>query len=285
MGQFILSGFSDEISPDFAEQLRVTQELGIAYIEIRGVNGRSITDHSLDEVSVLRSRLDSQGIGVSAIGSPIGKIKIEDDFESHFETFKHTVEIANILGTRYVRIFSFFMEKGKAEQHREEVLRRLRTLVDYAEQKDIILLHENEKDIYGDTAERCKDLYETLNSDNFRLIFDPANFVQCGVRTFPDAYEMLKDKVIYYHIKDAISENGRVVPSGKGDGHLPEIIKDLRKSDYEGFLSIEPHLGDFVGFSDLEGDGDIPEFEEASDADKFKLAYESLMAIIEEVSI
>mgnify|MGYP001815148295 CR=1 FL=1 len=122
-----------------------------------------------------------------------------------------------------------------------------------------------------------------MDSDHFKLIFDPANYVQCKVDTYPEAFDALKDKVIYYHIKDALMETGQVVPSGKGDGHIRDIIGQLKKSQYEGFLSLEPHLGDFVGFSDLEGDGDIPEFEEASDAGKFELAYTSLMEIIEEV--
>lgn len=280
MNGFVITGFSDEISPDFEMQLNEIERLGIAHIEIRGVDGKNIIEYSIDEVKDIKIRMDNKGIKVSAIGSPIGKIKITDDFQAHFSKFKHTIEVAKILETSYIRMFSFFMKEGSALKHRGEVLKRLEAMVKYAEQEGIILLHENEKEIYGDTPERCLDLYESMNSDSFKLIFDPANFVQCGVKTYPEAFELLKDKTIYYHIKDAVMATGEVVPSGHGDGHLPEIIGALKKRHYKGFLSIEPHLGDFVGFSDLEGEGDIAEFKEASDASKFELAYTSLVVIL-----
>ncbi|GKX31450.1 hypothetical protein SH1V18_39300 [Vallitalea longa] len=283
MSQFVLTGFSDEISPDFSVQLEEMKKLGIEYIEIRGVNGKNIVEHSIKEVNKIKKEMDSIGIKVSAIGSPIGKIKITDDFENHFETFKHIIEIAKVLETKYIRMFSFYIETADVLRYRDEVIKRLKILVNYAEQQDIILLHENEKDIYGDIPERCLDLYNTINSSHFQLIFDPANYVQCNITTYPNAFNTLKDKVTYYHIKDAVNATGEVVPSGKGDGHIFEIISELKNCGYKGFLSLEPHLGDFVGFSNLESDGDIPKFKEASDAGKFKLAFNSLMKIIREV--
>lgn len=280
MSQFILSGFSDEISADFEVQLNEMANLGIAYIEIRGVNGKSVVEHSIEEMDVIKNQMATKGIQVSAIGSPIGKIQITDDFEPHFKLFQHTIEIAKKLGTSYIRMFSFFMEAGSAAGHRDEVLRRLKLMVEVAEQEGITLLHENEKDIYGDTPERCLDLYRSMNSNNFKLIFDPANFIQCGVKAYPDAFDLLKEHVSYYHIKDAIMATGKVVPAGKGDGHIAEIIQALNARAYEGFLSLEPHLGAFIGFSDLEGDSHVPEIKETSDMSKFTLAYDSLMTII-----
>lgn len=281
MSKFMITGFSDEISPDFKVQLEEVKKLGIAYIEIRGVNGKNISDHSLEEVKKIKNQMDDQDVSVSAIGSPIGKIKITDDFDPHFEKFKHTIEIAKLLNTKYIRLFSFFMESDSCHQHRDEVIKRLKTMVNYAEREDMILLHENEKDIYGDTPQRCLDLYKAMDSNSFQLIFDPANFVQCKINAYPEAFDLLKDHVIYYHIKDAMMETGQVVPSGHGDGHLQEMISELNHRDYVGFLSLEPHLGDFVGFSDLEGDVDVPEFTETSDASKFQLSYTSLMTIID----
>ncbi len=283
MYEFILTGFADEINRDFDVQLNEINGMGIDYIEIRSVDGKSIVAYSLDEIKAIKEKLDAANVKISAVGSPIGKIKITDDFEPHFELFKHTVEIAKLLGTNYIRLFSFFVEEGTADSHRDEVMRRMLALKDYVEGTDIILLHENEKDIYGDTAERCLDIYKTLNSDNVKLIFDPANFVQCQVETYPHAFNMLKDHVIYYHVKDAIKSSGEVVPSGYGDGHLPEIIKELKDRSYKGFLSLEPHLGMFDGFAALEGEGVSPVFEEKSDAGKFKLAVSCLKSIIEEV--
>lgn len=284
MSKFIITGFADEIDSDFSVQLKEIYQLDIAYIEIRGINGRNVTEYSLEEIKVIKNQMDEANIKVSAIGSPIGKIKIQDDFKSHFELFKHTVALAKVFETKYIRLFSFFMKAEETEQYRDEVMRRLKAFTDYVEGSDIILLHENEKEIYGDTPERCLDIYKTVDSKNFKLIFDPANYVQCGVETYPHAYNLVKDHTIYYHIKDALALDHKVVPAGYGDGHLKEIIGALYRNNYEGFLSLEPHLGHFIGFDALEDNGDVPEYEEESDAGKFKLAADSLRKILMEVS-
>ncbi len=280
MESFIVSGFADEIGPEFEKQIQGLKDLDIHYMEIRGVNGRNIIDHDLDEVRTIKKQLDAEGIRVSAIGSPIGKIHITDAFEPHFERFKKTVEIAKILETSYIRLFSFFMEAKSAQENRQEVMTRLKQMVDYVADKDVILLHENEKGIYGDTAERCLDIVQTMNSDKLRLIFDPANFIQCGVETYPHAFQLLQDHVVYMHIKDALFESGKVVPVGYGHGCVRQILQGLKEKGYKGFLSLEPHLGEFVGFSSLEQEVDGPTFEESSDFGKFKVAADALRKIL-----
>ncbi len=224
--------------------------------------------------------MDKAGIRVSSIGSPIGKIKITDDFDSHFEVFKKVVKIAKILETRYIRIFSFFGDGEWNDTLRKEVILKLRALIDYAQKEDIILLHENEKDIYGDTKERCLDLMKELSCDNFKAVFDPANFVQCGVDT-KEAYEMLKPYVEYMHIKDALS-SGIVVPAGEGIGNVEYILKDLFKNGYNGFLSLEPHLGEFEGLAFLEM-GDLMKNLPKSSEGTFTLAYRALKNILERI--
>ncbi|HHW71368.1 MAG TPA: sugar phosphate isomerase/epimerase [Clostridiales bacterium] len=253
MGKFILSAFADEIDQDLTVQMDVLEKHDINYIEMRGVNGKNIVEYSLDEVKTIKGKLDERGFKISAIGSPIGKIMIEDDFRPHLELFKHTLEIAKILETRYIRMFSFYIPNGEeASKYRDEVLSRWNRFVDAAKDTDIILLHENEKGIYGDTAERCLDLLENLDNKRVKAIFDPANFIQCDVETYPYAFELLRDYIEYMHIKDARFSDHEVVPSGKGDGKIKEILTELYNMGFEGFLSIEPHLANFVGFSELE---------------------------------
>ena len=98
-------------------------------------------------------------------------------------------------------MFSFYIPEGeKPESYREEVMNRWRQFMQAAQGPGITLLHENEKGIYGDTPLRCLDLVRELNSEDMKLIFDPANFVQCDVETYPEAYELLKDHIAYMHI-------------------------------------------------------------------------------------
>ena len=278
-----ISGFADEIDAALDRQIEVIKKLGIAHIEMRGVNGKGLVEHSLEEAKIIKEKLDANNIRLSAIGSPIGKIRITDDFEEHFELFKHTVEIAKIMDTPFIRMFSFFMPEGEPpEKHKSEVFRRLKLFVDYAKKHDVILMHENEKGIYGDNAARCKEIMDEFACDNFGAVFDFANFVQCRQDT-REAYHILKSYIMYIHIKDAKLENGKVVPAGYGDGNVKEILKDLIKNGYAGTLSLEPHLADFTGFDELElGETTIAAKEKLSGEEAFTIAYKALKNILQQ---
>lgn len=276
-----ISGFSDEIASDILTQFKVLNRLGISFFEPRGINGKNISSLNDDDVNELKEEMNEHGIKASSIGSPIGKIKLTDDFDEHFELFKRTVKIAKMLETKYIRIFSFYHNGGEwSIDERAEVLRRLRTMISYAKENNIVLLHENEKDIYGDIAERCEDLMKELYCENFKAVFDPANFVQCGTDTRL-AYEKLKQYVEYMHIKDALSESGRVVPAGIGDGNLEFIVTDFLKN-CGGFLSLEPHLGAFEGLADLELDDSMLSLPQGGEG-TFTVAFNALKKIIEKI--
>lgn len=278
-----ISGFSDEIAESAAKQFTVLSKLDIHYFEPRGVDGKNIASLSDEEVVQLKKMMDQHGIKVSSIGSPIGKIKLGEPFEEHFELFKRVVQIAKQLETKYIRMFSFYHEGGEEwnAQERTEVLNRLGRMIDHAKEQDVILLHENEKDIYGDTADRCMDLMRELYSDHFKAVFDPANFVQSKQDTLY-AYENLKEYIAYMHIKDAKFIDGSVVPVGLGDGNVEEILKRLFDKGYDGFLSLEPHLGSFSGLSELELSDKMENLPDGGEG-TFTLAYRALCGILEKI--
>lgn len=276
-----LSGFADEIDMNLSKQIEVLKKLQIDHVEMRGVNGKGLVDYSIQEAREIKKQLDESGIQLSSVGSPIGKIKITDDFAPHMELYKHTVEIAHEMETPYIRMFSFFMPEHESyDPYRGKVMDQLGQFVDYAKASNIILLHENEKDIYGDVADRCLELMKEFYGDHFKAVFDFANFVQCKQDTLA-AYEMLKPYIAYIHIKDALWSDGSVVPAGHGDGNVEKILKLLKDSGYQGFLSLEPHLADFAGFSSLEQS--TGEKKKLSGEEAFTIACEALRKILERI--
>lgn len=254
MEHIILSGFSDEIAPELDLQLAAIREWGLSHIELRAADGVNVSDFSTEKGKEVKNKLAGAGVSVSSIGSPIGKIGIEEDFAPHLEKLKCTLEIQKELGAPYLRMFSFYIPQGRApEDFREEVLDRVGRMAEEAAAWDSVLLHENEKGIYGDNAPRCKELLEAFYGPHFKAVFDFANFVQVGQQTLP-AYELLKPYVEYVHVKDAQWGTGAVVPAGQGDGHVKDILTDLIGGGWKGFLSLEPHLTDFAGLAALEQD-------------------------------
>jgi sugar phosphate isomerase/epimerase len=238
-----LSGFADEISPDLTEQCEVASGLGLKYIEVRSAWDVNILDLSPDQLATMKKTLSGYGIRVSSIGSPIGKIFIDEDFGPHLERMRHAAEVAHELDAPYIRIFSFFMRPGAdPADHRAEVIDRMRALVRVAEEADLILLHENEKEIYGDIPRRCLDIVRSVGSPHLRLAWDPANFVQVGIKPYTDGYASLRPHVEYVQIKDALAADGTVVPAGEGDGEVARTLRALHHDGFDGFFSLEPHL-------------------------------------------
>ena len=249
-----LSGFADEISDDFTEQCQVAAGLGLQFIEVRSAWGINILDLDAQQLATVRQTLADHGLAVSSIGSPIGKIPINEDFEPHLQRARHAGEVANLLGAGFIRIFSFFITDGSdPDDHRDEVLRRMTALAEVATDAGVIMLHENEKEIYGDIPRRCLDIVTSVDSPNLKLAWDPANFVQVGVRPFTEGYDDLRPHVAYVQIKDALLADASVVVAGAGDGELVETVRALRADGFDGFFSLEPHLGEYTAFGALSG--------------------------------
>ena len=246
-----LSGFADEIGPDLELQIETLASEGLKFLELRGVWGKNVLDLTADDRKRLKKRLRQAGIGVSSIGSPIGKVRIDEPWADHVARFKIALDAAEFFEAPFIRIFSYYPpEGGRIEDHRDEVIRRLNEQMQLAKGRRAQLLHENEAAIYGEKTEGCLDIARRV--PGIRLIFDPANFVCAGVRP-REAWTVLRDKVVYFHIKDAILGSGQIVPPGEGDGDIAGVLRDaIVGRGYDGFLSLEPHLaaaGQFSGFS------------------------------------
>jgi sugar phosphate isomerase/epimerase len=248
-----LSAFADEIAPGLDEQLRVCRECGIAQIELRTVDGVNVLDFDPQMRRDIRARLADDGIGVQTIASPIGKVTITEPWPRHFDRFKRGVEAAEFFGAPFLRVFSYYAPSPDDDirTHRGEVLRRTQAKVDYLDGHPVVMLHENEKDLYGEKGRECADLMRSIESPKLRCAFDFANFVQAGERP-RDNWPALKPYTVQIHIKDALLDGGAVVVAGAGDGDIPAILTDAYADGYRGYLSLEPHLavaGQFSGFS------------------------------------
>ena len=250
MSNIRLCAFADEADANRLGQIKALTENSIPYLEIRGVDGTNIADLSREAALRFKSELDAAGIRVWSIGSPTGKTQISGCFDDDIAKFKHLLDMAEIFEAKRIRLFSFYGTNGE-DTYFDEVCRRLNIFCDLCDQRGVIPCHENEKGIYGENAPHCLAIHKAV--PRLKAVFDPANFVQCGVDTL-GAWELLRPYTYYGHIKDALAD-GRVVPPGTGLGHLKEYLPDLLKNS-SGVLTMEPHLTKFVGLSALENGDD-----------------------------
>jgi sugar phosphate isomerase/epimerase len=269
-----LSGFADEISADPAEQLATLAAESITHLELRSARGVNVADMTDADVAGFAAALDGAGVTVSALGSPIGKIAVSAPIGPELDRLRRVADVAATLGTGLVRVFSFFIPPGEPPaRYRGQVIDRMAALAQVAAGRGLVLAHENEKEIYGDHPGRCADLIATVDSPALRSTFDAANFVQCGVRPYTEAYALLRPSLSYVQIKDARLATGEVVPAGEGDGQVRETLAALRDSGFAGILSLEPHLvtaGRFGGYSG---------------PDAFRRAARALKSVLDELSI
>jgi sugar phosphate isomerase/epimerase len=250
---FTLSGFADEISPEPGIQLETLAAESIRFLELRSAWSANVAAMTDAQLASFQREIEAAGVRVSAIGSPIGKIGIDEPIGPELERMRRIADVAGLFGTAIVRVFSFFIPAGEPpERYRQPVIDRMGALAQIAAERGIVLAHENEKEIYGDIPERCADLIASVGSPALRATFDAANFVQCGVRPHTDGYPLLRPYLVYLQVKDAVAATGQVVPAGQGDGQVRETLAALAASGFSGYASLEPHLaeaGRYGGFS------------------------------------
>ena len=284
MANFIFSAFADEIDSNFEEQLKALKELNIGLIELRGVNGKSFIELSDEEVNAVKEQLDSYGIGISALGTPIGKITVDGDFEAHKKLLTRIMDIGDVLGCKVLRMFSFYPAEGMADDtFKSVVFDYIQQLLEMASARGFILCHENEKDIFGYSPERELELMEHFGGE-LKAVLDAGNFAFC----FQDAskgYPLLKDYIHYFHIKDA-DETGAIVPPGKGLACLEETLKavNIDRKGEDVIITMEPHLMNFTGLSSLSKLDDIHHvysFETPFEA--FKVATDAVRQMIDRI--
>ena len=250
---FSLSAFADEISHDPREQVDALKASRVRFIEFRSIDKTNVLALTDERIREFKKLLDGEGIGLSAIGSPVGKYPIDQPLEPHLDKLKRAVELCGVFGTRGVRVFSYYppgndpnFDVTNWPAHRDEVIRRMGVMADLAAKSGVVLFHENEHRIYGDSPERVADILGSVNSPALRAAYDAANYAYGNFDPVA-GWEKTKAYTSHFHIKDwkkgghaAGHEYG--VIAGTGDGHIAHSIKGAVAMGYTGYATMEPHL-------------------------------------------
>jgi len=253
-----LGVLTDEVSPDLTEALDWAREHGLKHVEIRTVNGRNVMDLSDEELAGIRREAERRGLFVSAVASPVFKCALDparpvmkgdmfgqkdEDVAAHYGKLDRAIQIARLLGTRRIRIFSFWREQDPL-RYEEEIVQHLKKAAEIAERQDVLLLLENEPSCNGGFAAEVGRLARLAASPALRVLWDPGNEAYGGRPAFPEGYSEVKDVLDHVHLKDAlVTADGtpRCVPIGRGRVPYAEQIAALERDGYRGLYTIETH--------------------------------------------
>lgn len=255
ISSFTISGFGDEIAEDPAEQLDVLGRLQIQHLDLRGAWGRNVLDLTDQDVQALKRLLGERGARVATIASPIGKSPIGGPAAYEVERLETAIRLAEAFEAPLIRVFSYYHEGIPHDACRDEVITRLRAWAELADEHGVVLLVENEGDLWGDTPDRLVDLLTAVDSPFVRLTLDTGNFASLGIASYDEAYHKLEPWLSHIQIKDVQRANRKVVPAGHGDGQILEVLSAASADGYQGYLALEPHLaiaGRAGGFSGAE---------------------------------
>ena len=265
-----LCAFSDEAGSSLEEQIFALKRNNISLMELRSIDKKNVADFSIEEAMAYQKILEENNISVWSIGSPIGKVNINVDFEEYLKKVAHVCELAKVFKTDKIRMFSFF----HAYEDEEKVYEYLRKMVEVATSYGVNLYHENEKDIFGDTAERVQKIMNNVNG--LKYIYDPANYLQCDQKA-ELTLELFHSKTDYFHIKDVISSTGQLVPAGYGDGMILDLLKMINDDKT---LTLEPHLTVFDAYKAIDNTEMKHKFTYTSANEAFDAAVSALKALL-----
>ena len=267
-----LCAFVDEAGSSLQAQIDALRRNGIGLLEIRTVDSVNIGDMTLERAEEVAKILAENGLKVWSLGSPMGKVSLEENFdiEEYLPKVEHMCKLTKIFGADKIRMFSFFDAYDKKEQ----VFAYLKRMVEVADKYGVKLCHENEKKVYGDTLERVQELME--NVPGLKFVYDPANYIQCGEDpkvTLPT----LHSKMEYFHIKDTDAKTEELVPAGVGDGDIPKLIEMIEGDQV---LTLEPHLAIFDGYATIDDEEMKNRFHFENNDEAFDYAVTALKGIL-----
>ena len=250
MARFVLSAFADEAGSSLSEQIKGLKENDIDFIEPRNIDKKNLLTLTEEELKAIKCELDKNGIKVNSLGSPIGKYPIDKPFDDHLVDFEKALRACEIFETKNMRVFSFYVEQDKLAENRDEVINRLKKLVEIASKRGIRLCHENESKIYGQMPREVLDILKSV--DGLYGVFDAANY-RMNDGDIDAGIDSTLIRLGYMHIKDAIYSEQMIVPAGEGEGKIGEVIEKINAATDEViYLTLEPHLHIFDAYKDID---------------------------------
>lgn len=258
---FPLAAITDEFSPtDLERALAGMAAVGMTGAELRVIGGRNAIELADDELDAVRSTIERRGMQVVSLASPLLKCVLPDSpaldtrvqhdvfgspytFEDQPRLTKRAFEVAQRLGARIVRVFSYWrtVEPDRCYEAAREALHEL---AEQAAKHGMIIGVENEHACNAGTGAEAARLIAGVDHPALMVVWDPANASILGETPFPDGYRRIPpERIVHVHAKDCVVKDHKPVwgPIGEMGVDWNGQIAALRSDGYDGWISLETH--------------------------------------------
>ncbi|MCY0869449.1 MAG: sugar phosphate isomerase/epimerase [Firmicutes bacterium] len=251
---------TDEVSSDLGEALDFAALRGLRHVELRAVGKTNLLELDDAQIAQIGAAIADRGLVVSCIASPVFKCALsaersvaagdrfgerDGDVAHHRQLLRRAADVAMRLGTTRIRIFAFWRERDP-DAHEAEIVGHLREAADFAEARGLRLLLENEPACNGGFADEVARLARAVNSPALSVVWDPGNEAFAGRPAFAQGYDAVRDLLTHVHLKDVVQNDDgsrRFAPIGQGVVNYRAQLQALCDDGYDGWLTLEPHLG------------------------------------------
>lgn len=244
--KFLLSGIADEAGDSLAQQMAMHNKLGFDYIEIRNVDRVTVDTMSDEAFGAMLTQLGDNNLKISCLASDVGKLRLAGDrfkpFEADVTSLELLLKRAKLADCQYIRVMGYNPGGVSDDVWLSESVERLTVLSKMAQQAGVYLALENCAGWYANSGKDMAYFLDRVGSDHLVCLYDTGNPVCQHEADGWEFYLNVRERIKYVHIKDAIGNGEHFTYPGEGDAKVPEILADLYKLGYKGFVSIEPHM-------------------------------------------
>ncbi|MDR0293578.1 MAG: sugar phosphate isomerase/epimerase [Oscillospiraceae bacterium] len=223
----------------WAEITACASDLGFKGIELRGMGDdlslRSVPVFQPDQIVNTAKTLEQKGLAISCVASNL--LLNGADFD--FEEARHTFELANGLGCRYIRVLGDAWGHPDPGTDENLVRQRLIDLAPPAFDAEVVLLVES-NGVWAESS-KLRRLIEDVNSPAVQVLWDIHHPYRFFGEAPEETFANIGKYVRHVHIKDSVMEAGKLRYKMLTYGDLPleAMLSQLKRGGYQGYLSME----------------------------------------------
>lgn len=229
---------------ELSKILEFAQANGFAGVELRGLMGSldlpSRPQFAPERIAQTKKEIADDGIKIACLSSST-ELHVADAAKrtEGIADGKRFIDLAQMLGAPYVRVFGNKFEDGTREEVIARVAAGIHEMAEYAGPQGVTVILESHGDFVDSST--LQEVLTRANSKHAGLLWDAHHTYVDGHEQPEHTVAELGKWIRHTHLKDSVPEgkDRKYVLTGKGDVPVERQVEALRKIDYQGYYCFE----------------------------------------------